>query len=437
MKGIAPLLLATLAFTDTARAAVDIQEVTSPGGITAWLVEERSLPFMVLEMSFGGGASLDAPGKRGAVNLMTGLIGEGAGGLDAREFAAAQEALAAGFGFDVHDDALTVSARFLTENRHEAVELLRLALADPGFDEDAVERVRGQVLSAIRSGLKDPDGIAARRFDELAFGAHPYGSSIYGTLDSVSALTRDDIVAAHRSVLVRDRLHVGAVGDITAEELGLLLDDLLGSLPTGGAGRPDPVMPDFAGGVEVVPYDIPQSVAIFGHGGIPRDDPDFFPAFVLATILGDSEFNSRLMREVRRERGLTYGVYTYLANKDYADLMIGYVASANDRIGETIEVIRDEWASIVSEGVTDGELEAAKTFLTGAYPLRFDGNARIAGILAGMQISGLPVDYISTRNDYVRAVTGEDIRRVATRLLDPDRLTFVVVGQPVGVESTR
>jgi len=437
MKRIALFLFATLAFTDTARAAVDIQEVTSPGGITAWLVEEHSLPFMVLEMSFGGGASLDAPSKRGAVNLMTGLIGEGAGGLDAREFATAQEALAAGFGFDVHDDAFTVSARFLTENRDEAVELLRLALTDPRFDEDAVERVRGQVMSVIRSNLKDPDGIAARRFDELAFGTHPYGSSINGTQDSVSSLTRDDIVAAHRSVLARDRLHVGVVGDITAGELGSLLDDLLGGLPKSGARGTGPVMPGFTGGVEVVPYDIPQSVAIFGHGGISRDDPDFFPAFVLATILGDSEFNSRLMQEVRRERGLTYGVYTYLANKDYADLMIGYVASANDRIGEAIEVIRDEWARIASGGVTDEELEAAKTFLTGAYPLRFDGNARIAGILVGMQISGLPVDYVVTRNDYVRAVTSEDIGRVAARLLDPDRLTFVVVGQPEGVESTR
>ncbi len=437
MKRIALLLLATLAFSDTAHAAVDIQEVTSPGGITAWLVEEHSLPFLVLEMSFGGGASLDAPGKRGAVNLMTGLIGEGAGRLDAREFAAAQEALAAGFGFDVHDDAFTVSARFLTENRDEAVELLRLALTDPRFDGDAVERVRGQVMSVIRSNLTDPDGIAARRFDELAFGTHPYGSSLNGTQESVSALTRDDIVAAHRSVLARDRLHVGVVGDITAGELGFLLDDLLGGLPTSGARGPDPVMLDFTGGVEVVPYDIPQSVAVFGHGGISRDDPDFFPAFVLATILGDSEFNSRLMQEVRRERGLTYGVYTYLANRDYADLMIGYVASANDRIGEVIDLIRDEWARIASKGVTDEELEAAKTFLTGAYPLRFDGNARIAGILVGMQISGLPVDYVVTRNDYVRAVTSEDIGRVAARLLDPDQLTFVVVGQPEGVESTR
>ncbi len=436
MKRTVLALLATFALAAPVRAAVDIQEVTSPGGIAAWLVEEHSIPFVALEISFTGGASLDAPGKRGAIHLMTGLIEEGAGELDAQEFAAAQEALAAGFGFGVYDDSLSVSARFLTENRDEAVALLRSALVEPRFDEDAIERVRGQVLSVIRSDLEDPDSIAGRRFNELAFGEHPYGSSLEGTKESVSALTRNDIVAAHRSVLVRNRVHVGAVGDITAEELGSLLDTLLGGLPDSGAADPVPVEPVFEGGVDIVPYDVPQSVALFGHRGISRDDPDFFAAFVLNTVLGGSDFNSRLMQEVRRKRGLTYGVSTYLVDKDSADLMIGYVASANDRIAEAIDVVRDEWVRIASEGVTDEELEAAKTFLTGAYPLRFDGNGRIAGILLGMQISGLPLDYIATRNDNVRAVTGDDIKRVAARLLDPDRLTFVVVGQPEGIEPS-
>ena len=436
MKGICLALFAVLALAIPARAAIDIREVTSPGGITAWLVEEHSIPFVALEISFKGGALLDPPGKRGATHLMTGLIGEGAGERSAQEFAAAQEALAAGFGFDVYDDSLSISARFLTENRDEAVALLRSALTEPRFDEEAMERVRGQVLSIIRSNQSDPDSIAGRRFYELAFGAHPYGSSLIGTTESVMALTREDVVAAHRAALVRDRVHVGAVGDITADELGSLLDALLGGLPMAAAVEPRPIMPSFDGRIDVIPYDVPQSIAIFGHRGIPRDDPDFFAAFLLNTVLGNSDFNSRLMLEVRRKRGLTYGVSTYLVNKDYADLVIGYVSSANDRIGEAIGIIRSEWARIAAEGISDEELETVKTFLTGAYPLQFDGNARIAGILVGMQISKIPIDYISTRNDRVRAVTGEDVRRVAARLFDPEQLTFVVVGQPVGVEST-
>ncbi len=436
MKRIILVLFAALTLAGPARAAVDIQEVRSPGGITAWLVEEHSIPFVALELLFKGGASLDLPGKRGAIHLMTGLIEEGSGDLDAQEFAAAQEALAASFEFDIYDDSLSISARFLTENRDEAVAMLRSALTEPRFDDDAVERVRGQVLSIIRSDLKDPDEIVSNRFDELAFGDHPYGSSLNGTTDSVSALTREDILAAHQRVLTRDRVHVGAVGDITAEELAPLLDTLLGGLPVTDAPNPDPVEPNLEGGVKVVPYDVPQSVALFGHRGIARDDPDFFAAFVLNTVLGSSDFGGRLPVEVRQKRGLTYGISTYLIDKDYADLVIGYVASANDRIAEAIEIIRDEWARMATEGVTDEELEAAKTYLTGAYPLRFDGNARIAGILVGMQISDLPLDYIATRNDNVRAVTAEDVKRVAARLLDPERLTFVVVGKPEGVQST-
>ncbi len=425
------LLLAAL----PARAAVDIQEVTSPGGFTAWLVEEHSIPFVSLEIRFKGGASLDRPGKRGAVNLMTGLIEEGAGDLNAQEFAKAQEELAAHYEFDVHDDSLAISARFLTEYRDASVDLLKLALTEPRFDEDAVERVREQVLSIIRSDSTDPDDIASRTFDALAFGDHPYGSSLNGTLDSVAALTRDDIVTAHADVLTRDKVYVGAVGDITAEELGVLLDRLLGDLPETGASMPDEAELSLTGGVTVVPFDTPQSVAVFGHSGIRRDDPDFFAAFVMNQILGGGNFSSRLMQEVREKRGLTYGVYSYLVDKDYAQMVMGRFASANERIADAIAVVRDEWAKIAEEGVTEKELADAKTYLTGAYPLRFDGNAQIAGILVGMQLSDLPIDYIATRNDKVNAVTLEDIKRVAARLVRPDALRFVVVGQPVGLEA--
>jgi zinc protease len=296
--------------------------------------------------------------------------------------------------------------------------------------------VRGQVLSIIRSDEKDPDAIARMTFNAMAFGDHPYGSSLNGTQESVAALSRDDIVAAHANTLTRDHLYIGAVGDISAQELGLLLDDLLGDLPTTGARAPVEAALSFDGGVTVVPYETPQSVAIFGDVGIAQDDPDFFAAYVLNTILGAGSFESRLMTEVREKRGLTYGINSYLANKDYADLILGRVASANDRIAETIEVVRAEWARMATEGVTEQERENAITYLTGAYPLRFDGNARIAGILVGMQMTGLPIDYIATRNDRVRAVTMEDLKRVAARLLVPENLTFVVVGQPEGLETT-
>ena len=423
------LLLAALPL----RAEVDIKEVTSPGGLKAWLVEEHSIPFVALELRFKGGASLDEEGKRGATNLMMGLLEEGAGDLDARGFARASEALAASFGYSAGDDAVSVSARFLTENRDEAIDLLRLSLVEPTFPEKAVERVRGQVLSGLRSDLKDPNAIAGRKFKALAFGDHPYATPYEGSVESVSALTREDIIAAYKGALARDRLYVSAVGDITEEELGTLLDRLLGDLPDSGAPMPGEAELHLEGGVDVVDFDTPQSVAHFGQKGLERDDEDFFAAYVMNVILGGGGFESRLMTEVREKRGLTYGVYSYLVPKDHAALYLGSVASANDRIAEAIAVIREEWARLVKDGVTEEELDKAKALLTGAYPLRFDGNGAIARIMVGMQMDDLPIDYIETRNDKVNVVTREDVNRVARELLDPEGLQFVVVGRPEGL----
>ncbi|MGJ8622823.1 MAG: M16 family metallopeptidase [Yoonia sp.] len=419
----------------TAQAEIDIKEITSPGGIDAWVVEEPAIPFIAMEIRFRGGTSLDEPGKRGAVSLMTGLLEEGAGDMDAQDFQTAREALAASYGFRAFDDSLNISARFLTENQDEALELLRKLLVEPRFDQDAIDRVRAQVLSGIASDAKDPGTIASQAFDAAAFGDHPYGSPRAGTIESVTALTRDDIVAAHRNVLTRDRLYVSVVGDIRAEDVGPMLDNLLGALPAEGTPAPTDAGFALAGGMTVIDFDTPQAVALFGHEGMERDDPDFFAAFMANHILGGRGFGSRLMQEVREERGLTYGIGTSLVPMFHAEMIIGQVASANDTIAEAIAVTRAEWERIATEGVTAAELEKAKTYLTGAYPLRFDGNDEIAKIMVGMQMTGLTPDYVIDRNDFVEAVTLEQINRVASALFQPDNLHFVVVGQPVGLET--
>lgn len=414
-------------------ATIDIQEVKTPAGFTAWLVEEPSIPFVSLQIVFRGGTSIDPEGARGATYLMTGLIEEGAGDLDARGFANARDDLAASFGFDASDDAVSVSAQFLSETTDQAVALLETALARPRFDQDAVDRVREQVLSGLRSNAEDPDEIASNAFAAQVFGDHPYGSPGEGTIDSVTALTRDDIVAAHRSALARDRVYVAAAGDITPEKLAEVIDRLMAELPETGAPLPPDVTPAFDGGTSVVPYNTPQSAILFGQPGLPRHDDDYFAAYVLNEILGGSGFGARLMSEVREKRGLTYGIYSYLANKDHADLLVGRAATANARAGETIAVVRDEWARMAAEGPTQAELDKAKTYLIGAYPLRFDSNDSIAEILVGMQLDGLTPEYVETRNDKVAAVTLADAKRVAAELIQPDKLTFVVVGQPEGL----
>lgn len=432
LLGVAFALAAAL----PVRAATDIVEVTSPGGLKAWLVEEHSIPIIALQVTFRGGTSIDLPGKEGATNLMMGLLEEGAGEMDATQFLEATEALAAHFSYRAWRDTTSIDAEMLSENADEVIDLLRLALVEPRFSQVAVDRVRGQVISSLTSDATDPDTIASQTLRALSFPDHPYSAPSDGTIASVTALTREDIMTAHKNALVKSRAHIGVVGDITPEELGLMLDRLLGDLAADGPPLPPKAEVAVKGGTTVVPFDTPQSVAVFGHRGIDRDAPEYLAAYVLNEVLGGNGIESRLMREVREKRGLTYGVYTYLASFESAAQILGNVASANDRMAETLDVIRTEWSRMYEEGISEDELNSAKLYLTGAYPLRFDGNSKIAGVLVGMQLVGLPIDYVYGRNALIDAITLDEVNAVARQLLAPDALHVVVVGQPVGVEAT-
>jgi zinc protease len=424
-----------LPLTLPADAQVEVTEITTPGGIDAWLVEEPSLPFVALELLFAGGSALDPVGEEGAAALMAAMLDLGAGDLDEQAFAEALEAVAAEISVEAGGDSISISARFLTEFRDESVALLRKALTEPRFDDDAFARTQARALSGARSALRNPNRLASLEMNRLAWGEHPYGRPDDGTEESLGALTPEHLRAAHARGLARDRVHVAAVGDIDAATLAGLLDDLLGGLPATGAPLPPRAEPALTGGVTVVPFDGPQSLIAFAQRGIDRDDPDFFAAFVMSEVLGGGRFGTRLMRALREERGLTYGVGIGLASRPYGDSIQGRFSTSNDRAAEAIALVRAEWARMAEEGLSAEELEAIQTYLTGAYPLRFDGNGRIAAILASMQFQGLPAGYMAERNDLVRAVTPDQVEAIAARLLDPEGLHFVVVGRPEGLET--
>ncbi len=416
--------------------AVDIQRVESPGGIEAWLVEEHSIPIIAVEIAFDGGGALDPRGKEGLANLLSGLLDEGAGDLDSQAFQGRLEELAIRLGFDSYRDTFWASLKTLTENRDEAFALLGLALTAPRFDTDAVERVRGQVLSGLRRDAEDPDEIAGRKFLATAFPYHPYGRPGRGTPESVAAITAEDLHGAVAQRFAAANVTVGVVGDIDPETLGLLLDRTLGGLParartaTIAETRPAPVA-----SISVVRKPVPQSVVRFGMPGLKRSDPDFYAAYLMNHVLGGGSFTSRLYGEVREKRGLAYSVYSYLSTLDRAGLVAGGVASANERVAEAIEVIRGELSRLREEGITEDELRDAKTYINGAYPLRLDSNTSIARSLVAIQLEDLGIDYMDRRSSYIDAVTTEDIRRVVRRLIRPDELIIVVVGDPEGLDE--
>ncbi len=436
LRGIAAGLIALIALAPASAHAMKIQTVTSPGGIEAWLVEEHSLPLIAMQFSMFGGSAQDPDGKPGVANFLTAMMDEGAGDIKAQAFQQEMEELAAKMGYDAGRDSFSGSFQTLTENRERATELLRLALNKPRFDTDSIERMRRQLQAGIAFDLKDPDKIANEAWYRIAFPDHPYGRPTTGTVESVGQIAAADLEDYRSRVFAKDNLLVTVVGDITAAELGPLLDKVFGGFAD--KARLAPVAeaePKGGPHQQVVEMDVPQSVVQFGHGAIPRKDDDYIAAFILNYILGGGGFNSRLMEEVREKRGLAYSVYTYLQSFKNASVYLGGVATKNDAVKTSLDIIRAEFDRMANEGPTVEELADAKSYLTGSYALRFDSSAKIASQLLGIQIEDLGIDYVDKRNGLVEAVAIEDVKRVAKRLLQPGKLIVTIVGKPEGLDG--
>jgi zinc protease len=431
------LLAVVVGLVPASAGAVQVERVQSPGGLVAWLVRDSTNPIINLRFAFRGGAALDPVGKEGLASFVAGLLDEGAGEFDSKTLRQVLEDKAMRLGFDASKDSFGGYLRTLTRNRDEAFRLLKLSLTQPRFDDEPVSRVRAQTLVGIKQEAEDPHGVANRTLMQSLFPKHPYGRSSEGTEKSVEAITVANMRAFVARRLARDNLVIGAVGDITPEMLGKLVDDTFGALPAKAAPWAVPeVTPAFTGKTIVVDKNVPQSAIMFADAGLKRDDPDFYAAYVLNHIFGSGGFTSRLYSEVREKRGLAYSVGTGLYPYDAAALTVGSVGTANARVGETLKVIADEWRRMAESGVTDKELTDAKTYQTGAFPLRFSSSGRIARMLVGMQLDNLGIDYLDKRNKLIEAVTKADIARLAKKLLDPKRLTVVVVGRPEGVKTS-
>ncbi len=434
-----PLALAlTTALLGTAALpaqALEIRKVVSPGGIEAWLVEDHKVPVIALSFSFAGGAAADPAGKEGLANLTADLLDEGAGDLDSQAYAKKLQDDAISVSFQAGSDDFQCGLRTLSEHQDAAFELMAQALTHPRFDTEAVERVRAAVISDIRQGEADPTKVARNAFYARIFPGHPYGRDDSGSVDSVSKLTADDFRAYVAGAFSRDHLLVTATGDITPEKLAPALDRLFGALPATGSVTPAAeVSPQHLGETLVVRRPMTQSILMLGEPGVKRADPDWFPAYVMNYVLGGGGFSSRLTEEVREKRGLTYGVYSYLYPYDHAALIVVGGSTKNAKAGEALALIKAEWARMAEGGITEKELADAKTYLTGSFPLQLSSSAAIARLVLQVRHDNLGIDYLNRRNGLIEAVTLEDVKRVAKRLLDPAKFATVVVGQPEGVE---
>lgn len=426
---------ALLAFAAPAFATT-IERVVSPGGIEAWLVHESAVPLIAVDFAFGGGAVQDPVGKAGTATMVASLLDEGAGDFDSKAFHDRLERKAVELNFEGERDTLRGSLRTLTENRDEAFDDLRLSLTAPRFDPATVEIIRGQILSLVRRATTSPNDIARLRWWETAFAGHPYGRPVNGTSESVPTIGVDDLKTYTRRLLTRDNLKIAVVGDIDAEAVKVMLDRVFGALPATAELTPVPtVTPQGLGRHIVVKLDVPQAVVAFGGPGIARKDPDFMAAYLVNHILGGGSFSSRLYQEVREKRGLAYSVYDSLVWLKHSALFLGGTATRADRAAETLDLIEKEIHRLAENGPTEQELAKAKAYLNGSFALELDTSSKIASLLVQLQLDDVGIDYFTRRPVLIDAVTLDDARRVAKRLLDGG-LLVTVVGRPEGIAST-
>ena len=412
-------------------AAAEIKALDLGKAVEVWFSEDHTVPIVAFSISLPAGSGYDSAGKAGLATFAAALLDEGAGGMDSRAFQEALASHAIQLRASVERDDMVVSITTLTENAPLAMRLLQTALTRPRFDAEAVARVRAQMIQSIQEGRSQPPTVARRAFAKTFFNGHPYGLPNDGDVGTIAAITAEDLRAFAKSHWVKGGLQIAVAGDITAAAAQKLLGDAFRPL----SGTTPPPLPNVGRlgnpGVHVLQMPVPQPTILFGLPGIMRADPDFIPGYVANYILGGGGFSSRLTDEVRVKRGLTYGISTSLTAYHKASVMAGSVATRADAVRQTIQVVKDTLGSFAANGATQAELDDAKTFLTGSFPLAFASNAGIAAQLGTFQRQGLDIGYVARRNALIQAVTLDEVNRVAKRLFDPARLTVVVAGTPV------
>ncbi len=432
------LVVAGLALAAPAHAAFQIQKVVSPGGIEAWLIEDHRIPLMALNVSFRGGAALDPAGKEGLAIFTSSLLDEGAGDLTANVFQKemADKSIALNYGADL--DSFSVSVKALTAFRDRAFELLTLSLTKPRFDADAVERVRNELVTSITSNFSNQNFIARRKLTETVFAGHPYARSATGTVPSVRAVTVADMRRFMKDRLGRDQMLVTAAGDITPAELGPALDRMFAALPAKAAPFTVPaVTPQGQGQTITIQRDYPQTAIAMAEPGITRDDPDWYTGQIVNYTLGGGGFQSRLMEDVRgagSKKGLSYGFSSAFVPYKHGGLILAGGSTRNATAAETLGIVKAEFGKMHKDGITEAELNDAKTYITGSFPLTLTSTDRLAALLMQLRVQDLGIDYLDRRTALINAVTLDDAKRVSARLLDPANLTTVMVGKPEGFD---
>lgn len=433
-KLVASLMLC--AACNVSYAALQIQSWTLSNGARVLFVENHTIPMLDVSVDFDAGSRRDPAGKSGTASLTNAMLARGVheaktqnGNEPALSEAQISDAFAdtaAQRGARLDDDRSGVSLRTLVSERETSVPLLARLLAYPSFPEEFLARDKARIISAIKESMTKPEAIADKAFSHLLYGTHPYGQE--PDVASITAITRDDILAFHAQHYVANRAVIALIGDVTRAEADKIAQELTMRLPQ---GEPLPKLPAVViakGTEERIPHQASQAHILIGMPALARHDPDHFALTVGNYVLGGGGFVSRLMQQVREQRGLTYGVSSYFnPMAQLGPFQIG-LQTKKEQADQALQVVRDTVAGFLRDGPTESELKAAKDNLIGGFSLRIDSNKKILENIAAIGFYDLPLDYLDTWTAKVAAVSTAQIKAAFNRKIQLDNLSTVVVG---------
>lgn len=409
--------------------AINVKKTVLPNGLVVLHSEKHSLPIVMVTLLVKASPLNEPKDKAGLANLTAELLTEGTKNRSSTDISEEIEFIGASLDVSVVSDYTTVSLSVLKKDITKGVELFSDILLNPVFPEKEIERKKELVKGSLRHREEDPAFLAERAFKKEIFGEHPYGRLIEGSVDTIDAIKRKDLIMFYSAYFLPNNSILSVVGDLTEKELNSLIKTYLRDWKK--ADLPSIVTQGFNGGrvkrTIQIDKELTQANIILGHLGISRDNPDYYAISVMNYILGGGGFSSRLMQTIRDEMGLAYDVNSFFTSNKERGLFQIEVQTKNESANSVISEILNQIKKMRKELVSDEELSDAKSYLTGSFPRRLDTNRKIADFLASVEFYNLGLDYAEKYPAYINSITKEDISRVAQKYLDPENFALVVV----------
>ncbi|MBI1823847.1 MAG: insulinase family protein [Nitrospirae bacterium] len=411
--------------------AIGAQKIELGNGMTILLLEDHTLPMLQVDLLVRAGSILDPANKSGLAYLTANLLEDGTESRTSKEIADAFDKMGTDFGVSPGVDYISFSTKLLKKDLGQGMELFSDILIHPQFPDRELSREKNELLSRLQDQKDDPETVASLAFDKAVFGEHPYHQPLAGDEISVKSIASEDLKSFYKSFYNPKNSILVLVGDLTPAEAKKVIEKHFGSWLPKALFTPKHPLPEKSMKKEIILIDkeLAQTSVILGHLGISRNNPDYYPLQVMNYILGGGGFSSRMLANIRENKGLVYGLdshfYPYFETGSFRVMFQTKNGSANDAISEVLSEIR----KIQNERVSPDELQEAKDYLIGSYPLKMDTYSKLAGILISQEFYGLGLDYFDKYTVWIQKVTLEDIQRVARQYLDPDHFILVAVGK--------